>query len=380
MKTQSKTGALILTCFRMLIIIVFLLSFTKHASAQARSSNDRNEEAVDSLEQKNYLFAFPVLFRLPETRWGGGFASLFNFHINKKDKISPASQVQFGAAYTQNNQILLYLPFSLFWKERQHVAYGEVGYYRYSYNFFGAGDFGTNQAQNYDANFFRLRLNYLRELKNRWYIGGRIWYEDYEISSNEPGLIGEQIIRGDEGGRVLGFGLILNQDKRDNVFFPRKGHFIELVSHPDFTPISDFNFWRNRADFRLYSSLSKKVVWANQFFVDLVSGSPPFFSMAMLGGQRRMRGMFEGRYRDRNALLFQSELRADIYKRFGAVAFISAGNVAFQSSEFAVNKTVLAGGAGLRFVLDKEKHLNLRLDFAASRDHRDFYFTIGEAF
>lgn len=364
----------------MLIAVVLLLSFTKNANAQTSPSDGRKKENVDSLKQKSYLFAFPVLFRLPETRWGGGFASLFNFHINKKDKISPASQVQFGAAYTQNKQILIYLPFSLFWNERKHVAYGEMGYNRYSYNFFGASDLGTNQAQNYDANFFRLRLNYLREYKNRWYIGGRIWYEDYEISSNEPGLIGEQIIRGDDGGRVLGFGLILNQDKRDNVFFPRKGHYIELVSHPDFTPISDFNFWRNRADFRLYSSLSKKLVWANQFFADLVSGSPPFFSMAMLGGQSRMRGMFEGRYRDRNALLFQSELRADIYKRFGAVAFISAGNVAFQSSEFAINKAVFAGGAGLRCVLDKEKHLNLRLDFAASRDHRDFYFTIGEAF
>jgi len=349
-------------------------------NGQSTLAENQKSHEVDSLKQQNYLFAFPVLFRLPETRWGGGFASLFNFHINKKDKISPASQVQFGAAYTQNNQVLLYLPFSLFWNERQNVAYGEIAYYRYSYNFFGAGDFARSQAQNYDANFFRLRLNYLREMQDRWYLGGRIWYEDYEINPNGPGLIGEGVIRGDEGGKVLGFGLILNKDKRDNVFFPRMGHFIELVSHPDFTPISDFNFWRNRADFRLYSSLSKKVVLANQLFVDLVSGSPPFFSMAMLGGQSRMRGMFEGRYRDRNAMLLQSELRADIYKRFGAVAFISAGNVAFQSNEFALNKSVLAGGAGLRFVLDKEKHLNLRLDFAASRDHRDFYFTIGEAF
>lgn len=335
---------------------------------------------TDSLEKKSYLLAFPVAFRFPETRWGAGVASLLNFYFDMEDSLSPPSQIQLGAAYTQNKQVLSSLPFHLFWGQRKNVAYGELSYYRYSYNYFGQGDFIQSQAQNYDANFTRIRLNYLREIKHRWYLGLRMWLEDFEIEANEPGLLGQNMILGEQGGRTWGFGLILNQDRRDQVFYPKKGHFIELVSHPDFKPLSEFNFWRNRADLRLYKHLAPKLVWANQVFIDYISGDAPFFAMAILGGQNRMRGMFEGRYRDNTAVLFQSEIRAEVYKRFGAVAFLSIGNTGENFKDLGINSSSIAGGAGLRFVLDREKHLNLRLDFAVSEDHQDYYFTIGEAF
>ncbi len=335
---------------------------------------------VDTLEKQSYLLAFPVAFRFPETRWGGGAAGLWNFYFNPKDSLSPPSQIQMGAAYTQNQQVLSSLPFHLFWGERKHVAYGEFSYYRYAYNYFGQGDAIQSKAQNYDADFFRIRLNYLRAIKNRWYLGLRMWLEDFEIEANEPGLLGQNTILGEEGGRTWGFGVILNKDERDQVFYPKKGHFIELVSHPDFTPLSDFDFWRNRADVRWYHPLTPKIVWANQAFVDHISGNAPFFAMAILGGENRMRGMFEGRYRDNVALLFQSELRAEVYQRFGAVAFVSLGNTGHDFNDLNIQTSALAGGLGLRFNLDREKHLNLRLDFAISKDHRDYYFTIGEAF
>jgi hypothetical protein len=102
--------------------------------------------------------------------------------------------------------------------------------------------------------------------------------------------------------------------------------------------------------------------------------------MSLLGGGKRMRGYYEGRYRDQNVGLLQSELRLDVYKRLGAVVFGSVGVLGSDESLLRLHEPKGAYGAGLRFSLTKRDRLNLRVDYGLARQSSGFYLTVGEAF
>jgi hypothetical protein len=88
---------------------------------------------------------------------------------------------------------------------------------------------------------------------------------------------------------------------------------------------------------------------------------------ATLGGT--MRGYYAGRFNDLCAISLQAELRQQIFKRFGAVAWGGAGNVFHNFRTFAWSETLPTYGVGLRFEL--KKGVNLRLDYGfGSRDQR----------
>ena len=93
-----------------------------------------------------------------------------------------------------------------------------------------------------------------------------------------------------------------------------------------------------------------------------------------------MRGMVEGTFRDQSAWLYQTEARFPVYKRFGAAVFASAGGTASHWQNWQLDQTQFALGAGLRFNLDMDKSVNVRLDAAATRGQFNYYITIGEAF
>lgn len=338
----------------------------------------------DSLtERKTSFIAFPVAFRLPETGFGGGAASIFNFYINKEDSLAPPSQLQFGFAYTQLDQVLVYLPFRLFWQERTWRAYGEIGYYKYVYPYYGVGNMDVSEeGESYEVDFPRIRLNALRAVSSKWYVGGRMWMDDFKMKRIEQnGILDSTQVTGYQGGVVFGLGVIAERDTRDNVYYPSTGTYTEFVWHPNQKGfISDFTYVRYRADTRLYSRLSNSTVLANQAFLDVVAGNPPFYAMAILGGPKRMRGIIEGRFRDQSALLLQTEIRQIVYNRWGLTAFGSYGQIANNIFDMQVFQGRFAGGAGVRFMMDREKKINLRLDVAWGEASPNIYFTVGEAF
>lgn len=332
----------------------------------------------DSSSRTNSFFATPVAFYTPETRFGGGLAAVYSFYFDKADTLSPPSQLQAGFAVTQERQFLYYLPFSLFWDERKWFAYGEFGYYDYTYFFYGVGNDPSNREENYEVSFARVRLNLLRKVWRSWHIGARAWIEDWQFTAfEEGGALASGSVVGSRGGLTIDPGIILFSDRRDNVFYPRKGTYLELTTqHAG----GDFGFSRYRADARAYLNVHKKVVWANELFIDFTTGNTPFYMMTMLGGTKRMRGYYEGRFRDRSGVLWQTEVRTRVWRRWGLNAFFSAGAVADRIGELETNNLRSAGGAGIRFLLDREKDLNLRFDVGIGKDSRLFYFTVGEAF
>ncbi|MEX1188528.1 MAG: BamA/TamA family outer membrane protein [Bacteroidia bacterium] len=332
---------------------------------------------------KNRFFAYPVGFYSPETKLGFGFAGSYSFRFNEEKATTFPSQITFGAAYTTNGQILLYMPFRIYAFDEKFLAYGEAGYYRYTYNFYGIGnDVPWNYTESYRTSFTRIRLNLLYKLSKAIYAGPRIWYENQSISRiQNQGLLDTANISGAKGSNTPGFGLSVNIDTRNNLFYPTKGWFAELAIQTFQKSLGSTQVWsRYLADISHYESVGKRGVFAFNGLLDFSFGDPPFNLMAALGGTKRMRGYYEGRFRDLKSLLYQAEYRNIIKGRFGYSVFGSLGAISRDIRGFKDSPLRYAAGAGLRFRIDRKEKLNLRLDVAFGESSSALYFTVGEAF
>ena len=109
-------------------------------------------------------------------------------------------------------------------------------------------------------------------------------------------------------------------------------------------------------------------------------GDAPFNMLSEVGGGKRMRGYYQGRFRDDNLLLAQTELRLNIFRRWGGVLFASSAVLGNQKDILRFNDPKFTYGTGIRFTANRRDHLNIRLDYALGKEGGNFYFTIGEAF
>ena len=98
-----------------------------------------------------------------------------------------------------------------------------------------------------------------------------------------------------------------------------------------------------------------------------------------MGGSTRMRGYYEGRYRDKQMIEIQAELRQKIYGRSGIAVWVGAGNVFPSLNKFNPAHTLPNYGIGYRW--EFKKRVNVRLDYGfGKKGQNGFLFSINEAF
>lgn len=327
------------------------------------------------------LKGYPVVFLSPETNVGFGAFGAFQFQLGEADSTLNYSQIQIGAAYTLNKQILTYLPFKLYWGDNKNYAFGEVGYYRYFYFYYGIGnETPLNNEEMYSVNFPRIRLHYSYQTLKKWSFGAAFWFENYKITdSPDSSLVNASY--GGEGGITSGIGPLIVYDSRDDVFYPRTGFYFEgKYLQFDHKIGSDYNFGWGSIDLMHYFKLGDKSVLATHINQQFSVGTAPFNLMSMIGGTKRMRGYIEGRFRDNHSSQLQIEYRQSLPWRFGFTVFGDIGKVYSNSKDFFNNTMHWTAGAGLRWMLDTERQINIRLDYGVGKQTSGFYFTIGEAF
>ena len=206
-----------------------------------------------------------------------------------------------------------------------------------------------------------------------------MWFEDYKIQSTVGTLVDNTF--GGSGGITHGIGPLAVYDSRDHVFYPSKGWYIEgkVLTFQPFLG-SDYDFTKGVLDVVNYAQIHKNGIIASHFNYQFAKGRVPFNMMSLLGGTKRMRGYYEGRFRDNNALILQSEYRLQLPWRFGMVIFADIGQVFDRFAYMKMNEWRWTAGGGLRFMLDTERKLNVRLDYGFGKNTSGFYLTIGEAF
>ncbi|TXC77133.1 BamA/TamA family outer membrane protein [Luteibaculum oceani] len=354
-----------MTKLRFYLLLVFTMwSFFSLAQEKA---------AVDSSKSTSII---PLIFYTPETGFGLGAAGIYSFTLNDAPL---QSEIQLGLAYTTLKQILVYAPFQ-FMGSRWRIE-GEAGFYRYTYDFYGVGyEQGMSIKEKYRVQYPRIRVSAYHRFKNL-YLGARLVGDNFKmLSVEEGGLLEKDRFLGSNGAGFLGIGPAVVWDNRNDNFFPNSGNLISasFVSFPSsFTSYGAFT--------NLSISVSNYLSWndlvlANQVGWESVNGAVPFYQMASVGGSRVLRGYYADRFRDRLAAFAQSELR---YRpnRFGAVAFVGIGAVANTFDQFKYQELLYTGGVGLRYKLQKNSNINLRLDLGFTQTgESNFYFTVLEAF
>jgi outer membrane protein assembly factor BamA len=336
----------------------------------------------DTLSQESRLIALPLVFRTPETSWGFGAGAAYNFFMKSDTLGVRPSQVQAGAVYTLEEQVLLYFPFQLFFNQNQYLLSGELGYYYYFFRFYGTGNqTSVEKEEFYLASFPRLKLALAWALQPNFFVGLTYDYDRFEIQETAAGgLFDQRAFIGEAGAVISEPGFQAIYDSRDAIFYPSQGFFIQndfyfSLSGNELT----FPYGGFRIDARWFHEIFHHHIIAFQVVHEQQFGSVPFFRLAGLGGPKISRGYIEGRFRDQSLYQMQGAYRFPIIWRFYGEVFASLGEVA-PSFKGLFRNAHWSAGVGVRFRVDTSNKLHLRADFAFGEDQSGFYLTVGEAF
>ncbi len=157
-------------------------------------------------------------------------------------------------------------------------------------------------------------------------------------------------------------GIFAQYDTRDVTFNASKGVFVKAEAkwYPEWLGNTRRTFGRFTLTFDFYQRLWKGAVLACDLYADATAGTPSWHMYAKMGGMERMRGYYEGRYRDKRLVEAQAELRQKIYRRHGVVAWIGGGQV-WGTNRFRWSNTLCSFGCGYRF--EFKNRMNIRLDY-----------------
>jgi Omp85 superfamily domain len=269
--------------------------------------------------------------------------------------------------------------------DRYRITVGAGGG-RFNYNFFGIGSAAGSNGVSIPLS--QLSKALLIEPKIRffdvWYVGPRYHVISNKVSLNSSHLDPADLpvpLPSDLNLRTAAFGGRLQRDSSDSPFYPRTGSILDVLGDLYGPAVGGKLTYQNlTVSYDKYFHPRAKDVFAIHGSTCLVTNEAPFYDLCILGLSSDLRGYQIGQFRDNRMLVGQAEYRRELFWRLGAVAFAGAGAVAHTWGGFGDTDAEPGGGAGLRFVLAKRNHINLRADYAWGNNSKAAYISLGEAF
>lgn len=358
-----------------------------HAMAQEPQSEHAEKE------NEGGLAGFPIVAFSPETNLLFGGVALYQFDVGRNATAdfdahtlrSPPrkSSLNAIAIYTLKGQLAFSLAPTLYLNGETWIVSASLQGSVFPDRLYEPGQNSPDEFENYSQQIFAGSIGAERQIISALRIGGGVRIAHAQITEIEAGgLLDQEQVPGHQGGLLIGVGPTIAWDDRDKDTATASGgrHELTLALLPEALG-SDFGFAQLAIRSRHFFSLGHEQVLALELFSDLSVGNVPFQMMSTLGGENRMRGYYAGRYRDLNQLVIQAEYRVPLFWRMGAVAFAGAGNVPRRLSDFRLQDPKASGGLGLRLALSPEERVNLRVDFAVTRESEsNLYVGLSEAF
>lgn len=201
------------------------------------------------------------------------------------------------------------------------------------------------------------------------------WQSFSKVDGVEGDILPSEVADASSSGVLVG----MEYDTRDFEPNPMRGQFldVEWIANRDSLG-SDEDYDNLVANYRVYQQWSDTTIIAMEVYSQSIFGDAPWFDYAQLGDDQRMRGYYQGQYRDKHQLSTQVEIRHTIAGRHGVVGWLGAGNIAPTYHELFENSWLPTVGVGYRFAF--KARINVRVDLGVSKDSTGFYFQINEAF
>jgi hypothetical protein len=258
-------------------------------------------------------------------------------------------------------------------KYRLGVVYGDVnmdfyrnfpviGEQKYAFNFNTTAAFGSILRQIADTQLF-LGLEYM-------YVHNKVKPEFG--FDNLPDFVDDKSL----DNNLSNVGLLLEFDKRDNVFTPNKGLYVasSYKMNASWTG-SDYTYqnW-NMAVFQ-YFQFSPK--WVSGFRAEgrLQFNNAPFYLKPSI----MLRGVPIARYQGDETYVVETEQRYDFTKRWSAVGFVGAGKAPTKEVSFSDAELVYNYGTGFRYLIARKFGIRTGVDVAWSNEDFGWYIIFGSA-
>ncbi len=352
---------------------------------------------IEKEKSKNGFLIIPMIYYTPETDFAFGGSLLYYYRLKSQTVENRPSYFQTHLVYTLNNQLISVANAeNYFLGERLHF-FERVEVSKYPDYFYGIGNDNPDPVKEKFTSLYTLaEINGQYSIADHIFAGvkwdfGHYNMMDVQDKIGEKNRFGETSYTdaklkdpstpGSNGGTVSGLGIFLRFDSRDRTTYPKHGNFstVTLTQYHNILG-SDYNFKKLTLDIRQYITLYENIIFAFQVFSEFNQGDVPFMFMPAVGGAEMLRGYPEGRYRDKNALFVQNELRFPIFWRFSGAVFFSFGDVFDSHRDISKEMIKYAGGIGIRFAVDTQEKINIRMDYGATADGGNVYFFMLEAF
>ncbi|MBD2769609.1 BamA/TamA family outer membrane protein [Hymenobacter sp. BT664] len=347
------------------------------------------------------LLPIPVLFYQAETGLGYGLGGLLSGRFSSDTLTRPSNaRVQYWT--TTQGQSLIQLVHTVYTPGEKFYLNGEISAYDILLYYYGIGPKSASADESETAyKLFIINQRIQKQIAPKMFFGALYRLTDISQFDIKPRnrkddapnvFLTDVTERERRGTRISGLGPVFTYDTRDLPLAAFSGNLVDVSATFNGTGLgSDYRFVRYQLDARHFRPIvSNRTILALQFLGQFHTGDVPFRELAGLGANlggtlynnaNLLRGIYEQRFRDRQMVMFQAEVRQKLFWRIDGAVFGGVGNVANTISNLSLGNTKYAGGAGIRFNFIQRDRVNLRLDYAGGTGSSPgFLFAIGEAF
>ncbi|MEO6151320.1 MAG: polymerase, partial [Mucilaginibacter sp.] len=321
----------------------------------------------DSSKSSSF-FLLPVLSSAPETGVEAGGAILYSFYTDTVSVGQRVSNIYGYATLTTKGQSRISLSTNYWAAQNKYHYTASISYINFPFDFYGIGN-ETPKIDKDPLGQTRIKLNLTAEKRfgKNLYLGIIAGGMDFKYTDKQPGGIFETLPANTNpnGGSLIFGGPSFVFDDRNNNTYTTKGAIVSAYFQVMKGLFSNNNYRGGffNIEYSQFFSLSRKLVLGfNVQEQSLVGKKSPFYLLPALGNDEIMRGYYNGRFRDRNLIAGQGELRYRISNRLGIVGFLGWGEVFDKDFSFSKLKPSIGGGG--RYFFDVEKGLSMRIDYA----------------
>lgn len=350
--------------------------------AEQSTAPAQPEPQPQKKEKRGSFVAVPIPISSPALGTGIVPVAAYIFPFSRNDKISPPSVVGGGGLFTSNGTQAFFGAGQLYLKENRYRITAAYFSGNLNYDVYGSGILSENKLPlKQDGKLFF--GEFMRQVGWKFFVGPRFMTGKSTITlrpSDETDVPPPPEVGIETNLTSLGFKVL--RETVPNRFYPTSGTSFQFTG--DFFSEalgSKYTFQSYKAIFNKYWSLDKKQVLAYNLYLCGTGGDAPFYGNCIYGANNELRGYTAGRYLTSYMAATQLEYRIALPKRFGLVAFGGVGEVIpGEDQPYGSQRFLPGGGGGIRFLLSKQYHVNLRVDYGIGRDGHTVGMSIGEAF
>ncbi len=338
------------------------------------------QDSTESRKQRNGIAAIPMInYNRTQGIILGAIVSNY-FKVNKKDTISPSSNIGFAGIYTAQKSYMVFLYSQLFFDEDRWRIRMAAGSLDINFQFYledpvtSVGNFSDYSTK---ANVVALQLQ--RNIFKRVYFGPTASFIKATTTFSFPNVEGQDSV---SESNLNNIGYIISNDTRDHVQYPTRGMFLNFKNQFYRTWIgSDYEFVRYIITYNQFFKLgeTERHVLVARATMNIATGNVPFEGQTVVGGDD-IRGYSQGKYRNDQVYTLQAEYRLNFYKKWGLVAFAGLATAVQNISDITVNQLLPGVGAGVRWRMLPSEKVNIGVDAAVGKGDYSITFRIGEAF